>query len=62
MAFFGVDYQVRIEEMNLQFKNILRSRSVTSFMKLKAVFTKYDVNQNGKLDIREFENALQAFG
>jgi len=62
MAFFGVDYQVRIEEMNLQFKNILRSRGIMSFMKLKHVFTQHDANKNGKLDLREFENALHAFG
>ena len=62
MAFFGVDYQVRVEECNLQFKIVLRSKGIMSFTKLKAVFTKYDVNQNGKLDQREFENALHAFG
>lgn len=62
MAFFGVDYQVRIDEMNLQFKNILRSRGIMSFMKLKETFTKFDKNGNGKLDAREFENALAAFG
>jgi len=33
-----------------------------SFMKLKSVVVKYDVNKNGKLDQREFENALHAFG
>jgi len=48
--------------MNLQFKNILRSRGIMSFMKLKHVFTQHDANKNGKLDLREFENALHAFG
>ena len=62
MAFFGVDYEVRIDEMNLQFKNILRSRGIMSFMKLKETFAKFVKNQNVKLDAREFENALAAFG
>jgi len=30
MAYFGVDSQVRIEELNHQFKNILRQKGANS--------------------------------
>lgn len=62
MAYFGVDSQVRIEELNHQFKNILRQKGANSVQKLKEIFNKFDCNGNGKLDIHEFEEALSSFG
>jgi len=39
MAYFGVDTQVRIEELNLQFKNIIRQKSATmNLTSLRNVF------------------------
>ena len=62
MAYFGIDTQGRIEEMNHNFKNIIRQRGGNGLVNLRSVFNKYDVNGNGKLDLAEFEEALSAFG
>ena len=62
MAYFGVDKQVRIEEINLQFKNILRQKGAFGLHKLRDLFKDFDKNCNGKLDIREFEAVMNKFG
>uniref|UniRef100_A0A7S3MZI8 EF-hand domain-containing protein n=1 Tax=Strombidium inclinatum TaxID=197538 RepID=A0A7S3MZI8_9SPIT len=62
MAFFGVDAQVRIDEINHQFRNILRQKGGYSVAALRNTFTKFDINGNGKLDLPEFEEALGDFG
>lgn len=62
MAYFGIDTQVRIEEINMNFKNIIRQRGGNGLINLRAVFNKHDVNGNGKLDLAEFEEALSAYG
>jgi Ca2+-binding EF-hand superfamily protein len=61
MAYFGVDSQVRIEELNLKFRGNIRAKN-GNLTSLKDIFTKFDTNGNGKLDINEFEEALSAFG
>ena len=62
MAYFGVDKEVRIEEMNLQFKNIVRQKGAGALPKLRGLFQKIDKNGNGKLDLREFERCIREFG
>jgi Ca2+-binding EF-hand superfamily protein len=62
MAYFGIDTQVRIEEINNNFKNIIRQRGGMGLSNLRAAFNKYDRNGNGKLDLAEFEEALSAYG
>lgn len=64
MAFFGVDETIRIEEINHQFKNIIRQKGAQSsgLHFLKSAFTKFDTNGNGKLELREFEEALGSYG
>ena len=62
MAYFGVDTQVRIEELNHNFGNALRQRGHGSVHKLREVFKKHDFNSNGKLEFSEFEEAMSAFG
>lgn len=62
MAFFGVDKQVRIEEINLQFKNILRQKGSFGLHKLRELFKDFDKNGNGKLDQKEFEAAMAKYG
>ena len=59
MAYFGVDTQVRIEELNLQFANNIRQRQDGfKVSDLRGIFKAMDTNGNGKLDIHEFEAAL----
>ena len=64
MAFFGVDEQIRIEEINHQFKNIIRQKGnqATGLSFLRDAFCKFDKNGNGKLEEREFEQALASYG
>ena len=62
MAYFGVDKQVRIEEMNLQFKKMIRQKGMMALHKLRLLFQSFDKNGNGKLDLREFESALSTYG
>ena len=62
MAYFGIDTQVRIEEITHNFKNIIRQRGGNGLANLRSVFNKYDINANGKLDLAEFEEALSAYG
>ena len=62
MAYFGVDTQVRIEELNLSFKNIIRQKGKDGLSDLRKVFKQFDHNGNGTLDLAEFEEALAHFG
>jgi hypothetical protein len=64
MAYFGVDKDIRIKEINLTFKNIIRNRQggQIGLRSLAQIFKKIDKNGNGRLDEGEFESALGAFG
>ena len=62
MAYFGVDKQERIDEINLTLKNIIRNKGGIGLRNLKTVFSQFDKNGNGKLDQFEFEQALAKFG
>ena len=63
MAFFRIDNQVRIDEINHQFRNVIRQKKdVFGLSSLREIFKKHDVNGNGKLDLVEFEEALASFG
>ena len=61
MAYFGVDSQIRIEELNLKFRGNIRAKN-GNVASLRETFNRFDSNGNGKLDIQEFEEALSAFG
>jgi len=54
--------QIRVEELNHQLKNQLRSRGSQGPACLRQVFQKFDFNSNGKLELSEFEEALASFG
>jgi Ca2+-binding EF-hand superfamily protein len=64
MAFFGVDDQVRIDELNHQFKNVIRTKGEkgAGLRYLINAFKQFDANCNGKLELREFEEALASYG
>ena len=62
MAYFGVDREIRIQEINLQFRNIIRNKGGVGLRTLAAIFKQLDRNGNKKLDVGEFEQALAAYG
>ena len=62
MAYFGVDGQIRIDELNLQFKNQLRNKGGVGLRALTGIFRKFDLSHNGRLDALEFEMALGELG
>ena len=62
MAYFGVDLQVRIDEINLSLKNIIRNKGGIGLRSLETVFKSFDKNGNGRLDAFEFEQALAQYG
>ena len=63
MAFYGVGIEVKVRELNLQFKLALQQKSGSvGIRSLARIFRRMDVNGNKKLDGAEFEQALAAFG
>ena len=62
MAFFGVDMQIRIEEMNLNFRNTIRTKGGRGLNDLRDICKRHDFNQCGSLDHKEFEAALGEYG
>ncbi len=61
MSLYGVGLQVKVNELNLQFKFWLK-RKVDGLRGLKKMFQKVDYNGSGTLDQKEFENALNLAG
>jgi len=62
MAFYGVGCDVKVKELNLQFKMHIQSRGGLGLRSLKRILKTNDFNGNGKLDATEFEQALAGFG
>ena len=62
MAFFGVDMQIRIEEMLLNFRNQIRTRGGSGLNDLRNISKRHDFNSCGSLDNKEFEASLAEFG
>lgn len=62
MAYFGVDQEIRIQEINLQFKNIIRNKGGVGLRSLSNIFKRFDANGNERLDALEFEQALAQYG
>ncbi len=62
MAFYGVGLEVKVRELNLQFKLAIQAKGGTGLRSLKRIFQRMDFNGNKKLDASEFEQALAAFG
>ena len=62
MAFYGVGMDVKVKELNLQFKMHIQSRGGMGLRNLKRVLDQADFNGNKKLDVAEFEQALANFG
>lgn len=62
MAFYGVNKDVMVRELNLKFKLAIQQRGGVGIRTLKIIFKRMDFNGNNKLDSSEFEQALAAFG
>ena len=50
MAYFGVDREIRIQEISLSFKNIIRNKGGIGLRSLATIFRRFDKNGNGKLN------------
>jgi len=62
MAFYGVNIDVMVRELNLKFKLAIQQKGGVGIRTLKNIFRRMDFNGNKKLDSGEFEQALAAFG
>ena len=62
MAFYGVNQDVMVRELNLKFKLFVQQKGGIGIRSLKNIFKRMDSNGNKKLDCGEFEQALAAFG
>ena len=62
MAFYGVNMDVMVRELNLKFKLTIQQKGGVGLRSLANIFRRMDFNGNKKLDAGEFEQALAAFG
>ena len=62
MAFYGVNQDVMVRELNLKFKLAIQQKGGVGIRTLRIIFNRMDFNGNRKLDASEFEQALAAFG
>jgi Ca2+-binding EF-hand superfamily protein len=62
MAFYGVQLDVMVRELNLQFKLAIQQKGGVGIRSLRRIFNQMDFNGNRALDAQEFEQALAAFG
>jgi Ca2+-binding EF-hand superfamily protein len=62
MAFYGVNRDVMVRELNLKFKLAIQQKGGIGIRSLANIFKRMDFNGNKKLDSSEFEQALAAFG
>lgn len=62
MAFYGVNMDVMVRELNLKFKLAVQQKGGVGLRSLKVIFKRMDFNGSGTLDIGEFEQALASFG
>jgi hypothetical protein len=62
MAFYGVNMDVMVRELNLKFKLAIQHKGGVGIRSLKHIFNRMDFNGSKTLDQSEFEQALSAFG
>ena len=62
MAYYGVDMDVRVKEVCLQFKNIIRQKGGIGIRSLGRIFRQLDTDGSGALNAEEFEQGLAQFG
>jgi hypothetical protein len=62
MAFYGVNQDVMVRELNLKFKLAIQQKGGVGIRSLRTIFRRMDFNGNKALDAQEFEQALASFG
>jgi hypothetical protein len=62
MAYYGVNMDVMVRELNLKFKLAIQQRGGIGIRSLKVIFNRMDFDGSNSLDGGEFEQALAAFG
>jgi len=62
MAYYGVNMDVMVRELNLKFKLAIQQKGGVGIRSLKLIFNRMDLNGSKTLDQSEFEQALSAFG
>jgi len=62
MAYYGVNMDVMVRELNLKFKLAIQQRGGVGIRSLKVIFDRMDYNRSKSLDAGEFEQALASFG
>lgn len=62
MALYGVGLDVTVKRINLDLKLHIAKKVGASVKKLEMIFNTFDRNGNKRLDIKEFEKCLAAFG
>ena len=62
MAYYGVNMDVMVRELNLKFKLAIQQKGGAGIRSLKLIFNRMDFNGSKTLDQSEFEQALSAFG
>lgn len=62
MAYFGVDTQIRIEELEHQLKNVIRQKGGFALPQLRGLLCDNDTEGCGSLTFDQFERALSTFG
>ncbi len=55
MAFYGVQLDVMVRELNLKFKLAIQQKGGVGIRALKRIFKQMDFKGNKKLDSSEFE-------
>ena len=62
MAYYGVNMDVMVRELNLKFKLAIQQKGGVGIRSLKNIFRRMDFDGSKSLDSSEFEQALAAFG
>ena len=62
MAFYGVGLEVKVRELQLNFKLLIQNKGGNGVRGLKKIFQKVDTQGIRKLDPNDFEQALATFG
>ncbi len=62
MALYGVGLDFNIKRIQLELKLEISRKSGKNIQELQRIFVAMDKNGYGKLDIKEFEQGLAAFG
>lgn len=62
MAFYGVGLDVAVKKLNFEFRMALKKKGGIGIRSLATLFRQMDSNKNKKLDVVEFEAALNGAG